>query len=331
MTSVVLSDPTGTYGVKRVDTGAVVVAAGVVMTHTGVGVYKYTFTDPAFDLSYAYCVKVVYGGETYYIEGTLTGPTSGTEVESLATLKDYIKRRLGWPVVEIEMTNDQLTDVVNDSTRLFNRYLVVPMLKAYMSRGTTESCALSCTSAAETKIGSVVIDYPDDVNGVLYCTQLRIESALAEVKLTVFDILFRMLPASLPVGTWYMYRSFYDMYQRARGTYPWYQIDPVARKLYVDCFSGPYNIFVIWAKNVAWTDFLSGSLISWKDDFLRACIAHAKERLGYERGKFMGIPAPGGTLTTDAERMSTDSRQDIDKITAALDRRTRALVIPRWG
>lgn len=38
-TSLVLSDPTGTYGVKRVDTGEVIVAAGATPDHDGTGLY----------------------------------------------------------------------------------------------------------------------------------------------------------------------------------------------------------------------------------------------------------------------------------------------------
>ena len=75
-TSIVLSDSTGTYGVKRDDTGAAVVAAGTAMTQISTGDYQHQFTDPANDLTYTYCVKIVYGGATYYFAGELTGPTT---------------------------------------------------------------------------------------------------------------------------------------------------------------------------------------------------------------------------------------------------------------
>lgn len=78
MTSVVLSDPTGTYGVKRNDTDAVVVADGTAMTRTGVGTYTYTFTDPAYDLVYTYYLEAVYEGEIIQVQDTLTGPTTPT-------------------------------------------------------------------------------------------------------------------------------------------------------------------------------------------------------------------------------------------------------------
>jgi hypothetical protein len=64
--SVVLCDPAGTYGVKRADTDAVVVAHDTAMTNASPGVYTHTFTDPAAGLTYVYWVKVVIQGLTRY-------------------------------------------------------------------------------------------------------------------------------------------------------------------------------------------------------------------------------------------------------------------------
>jgi hypothetical protein len=52
VTSVALADPTGTYGVRRADTGALVIASGVAMAHASTGVY--TFTDPLLSPTVAY-------------------------------------------------------------------------------------------------------------------------------------------------------------------------------------------------------------------------------------------------------------------------------------
>jgi len=68
VTSAKLSDPTGTYGVKRDDTNAVVVADAVDMTRVGTGVYQYTFTEPASGLAYTAYIEFVYDGASYYFE-----------------------------------------------------------------------------------------------------------------------------------------------------------------------------------------------------------------------------------------------------------------------
>lgn len=80
-TSVVLSDPTGAFGVKRTDTGAVVVADGTAMTKDGVGLYSHTFTDPASGLVYSYWIEFVYLGATYRIERSKSG-TAAAQLNS---------------------------------------------------------------------------------------------------------------------------------------------------------------------------------------------------------------------------------------------------------
>lgn len=92
VTSVVLSDPTATYGVKRNDTSAVVVADGTAMTKVSTGVYRHTFAEPAVGLTYTYWVEWVYGGETYRDEHTVTG--TAASAGRICTLAD-VKDRLG--------------------------------------------------------------------------------------------------------------------------------------------------------------------------------------------------------------------------------------------
>lgn len=74
-----LSDRTGTYGVRRTDTLAVVVADGTDMESLGDGRYSYGFEDPADGLTYDYAVEFTYGGEIHRRSGTVEGGTDGSE------------------------------------------------------------------------------------------------------------------------------------------------------------------------------------------------------------------------------------------------------------
>lgn len=88
VTSAVLSDITGTYGVKRDDTDAVVVADGTAMTNVGVGQYEYSFTAPANALTYTWVVEYVYDGTTYYDSTTYTDSTKAVSLgEAKAQLR----------------------------------------------------------------------------------------------------------------------------------------------------------------------------------------------------------------------------------------------------
>lgn len=78
-TSAILQDETSTFGVKRLDTDATVVASGTNLTRIGTGVYSHTFTDPADGLSYEYATAFVFAGETHRFTGTENGGTDANQ------------------------------------------------------------------------------------------------------------------------------------------------------------------------------------------------------------------------------------------------------------
>jgi hypothetical protein len=82
-TSVVFSDPTDTFGLRRTDTLATVVANATALDHDGTGLYSYTVTDPAGGLTYNYWLEVVYDGATYHFERDKSGETGAASPGSL--------------------------------------------------------------------------------------------------------------------------------------------------------------------------------------------------------------------------------------------------------
>ncbi len=98
-TSMKLSDATATYGVKRDDTNAVVVADGTSMDKVSTGVYTYTFTEPDDGLAYTAWVEVVYSGQTYRYEHDFPAFTSSSSSGLTVTydsLMEDIGHWLGW-------------------------------------------------------------------------------------------------------------------------------------------------------------------------------------------------------------------------------------------
>ena len=77
-TSVKLSDSTGTYGIKRTDTGAMVIADGTDMVNIGTGMYRYRFTPTVRGLTYFFYIEIVYGGKTHRIAGVQYDPLPST-------------------------------------------------------------------------------------------------------------------------------------------------------------------------------------------------------------------------------------------------------------
>jgi hypothetical protein len=72
--TVVLSDVTGTYGIRDQDEN-IVISADKAMVKESTGVYYTQFGDTLFNRIYTYSIKYTISGVDYYLTGTLYGPT----------------------------------------------------------------------------------------------------------------------------------------------------------------------------------------------------------------------------------------------------------------
>lgn len=74
-----LADSTATYGIKRLDTNAVVTAAGTSLTNASTGIYSYALASPVSGVTYRAAFKAIVSGKTIYATkdmvsgGTATG------------------------------------------------------------------------------------------------------------------------------------------------------------------------------------------------------------------------------------------------------------------
>lgn len=93
-TSVVLSDPEGAYGIKRVDTNAKVVDAGTVMTRFDTGIYRYDFDIPVLGIDYVWYVAVSYGEAAYHFPRTFSNAGVTNPVNPYFSWEEF-KRRWG--------------------------------------------------------------------------------------------------------------------------------------------------------------------------------------------------------------------------------------------
>jgi hypothetical protein len=141
VTSVLLSDPTAAYGVKRndkdiEDPDAIVVADATAMTKVSTGVYRYTFAEPAVGLAYTYWVEWVYAGQTYRDEHTVTGTSASAG--RICTLAD-VKDRLGESGAEHDTLLDRLIASLESLFDSYTgRHLMLPsadVTEYYSGRG----------------------------------------------------------------------------------------------------------------------------------------------------------------------------------------------------
>ena len=119
VTTAKLSDPTGTYGIKRNDTDAVVVADGTDMTHSATGVYEYSFEDTQ-DIAYTAYVEFVYGGSTFHFEVDIAARAeTGTMVASYSMLTDRVGHFLFG--IRTGFSSDQLDDIERIKAQIGDR------------------------------------------------------------------------------------------------------------------------------------------------------------------------------------------------------------------
>ncbi len=97
VTTAKLSDSTGTYGVKRDDTDAVISGCedGTDMTNVSTGVYEKTFTEPSgYYGPYTAWVEIVYDGQTYRFEHDLPA-VPASEGSVLTATYSMLRREIG--------------------------------------------------------------------------------------------------------------------------------------------------------------------------------------------------------------------------------------------
>lgn len=101
--AVVMADSANTFGVRRADTGAVVVVAGTAMVHVGVGQYSLTFVQPASNLTYLYSVKsTTTGVDTYF--SAIAVSVLGMPVCPYFTYNQFIRR---WGLTNVKVASNK--------------------------------------------------------------------------------------------------------------------------------------------------------------------------------------------------------------------------------
>ena len=155
LTSISLQDETGTYGLRRIDTQAVVVASGTALTRSALGVYTHTLTDPAADLDYEYVLRIVTGGNTYYYPRTTTDASVVNLVYTIPTTSHYTSqaecsRIMGQFAIDLaledwdaENTQDIWDDILQEvdeivDLHIAHKYPVNSFTNTYLRRRATK-------------------------------------------------------------------------------------------------------------------------------------------------------------------------------------------------
>ena len=216
---------------------------------------------------------------------------------------------LGAPAINVELEDTNIDVAIDQALRLFGHYFY--SIEPRVDYDQT---------------GDVVINLGERAQGVFGVQFMFPQSDRVVSQMNIFEIMYRMVFPRLPVGYWYELKTWYEMYQRVRGTEPDFWYDQTSHMLFCDCWSGPYD--VVTGVTVALTlDTLAARQGMYWDRFLEACLAYSKQILARIRGRFGdSIPTPGGQLMSDSAVIRDEAAKTLES--AELFLRSAGNVVP---
>jgi hypothetical protein len=260
---------------------------------------------------------------------------------SRSQLVDYCKRKLGYPVLEINVADEQIDDLVDDAIQFFQeRHFdgVSPVLLKYQltqsdidrgrSRGgTNQAVGITTTSATSTIDGSSVqfnfeensnyLQVPPSIIGISKIFQFEgsnsVSSGMFSIKYQLFlnDVYYW---GSTELLTYSMVKSYLEDIDFLLSTQKQIRFNQRMDRLYLDIDwssvdAGDYIVIDCY-RALDPNDFTR----VWNDSFLKLYLtALIKRQWGQNLIKFQGMKLPGG-VELNGRQIYDDAQKEIDTI-----------------
>ena len=246
-------------------------------------------------------------------------------VTSRQGLKDYCLRRLGFPVISINVDDDQVDDRIDDALELFQQFHFDATQKIYIGYQLTAN-----------DISSKSITMPDNVIGVTRVFPVSSSSinSTGTQNFNIFDINYQIRLNELYDFT----SADYVYYELANEHITTLQMlffgdTPIVYNRYTNILYPSFN----WGQNVIAGSWIliesyqtldpTGTLF-WNDVWLKkyatACI---KEQWGYNLKKMSGVQLPGG-ITLNGQIIFDEATKE--KADLEIELRDRYEAPPQW-
>ena len=228
-------------------------------------------------------------------------------------LKDYCLRRLGAPVIEINVDDDQVEDRIDDAFQFYREYHYDAVELVYLKHQfTTED------------ITNQYISVPDTVVGVSRILPFSNKSDGTNIFSIRYQILLNDLYSLMSTNIIYYYQVKQELElinQVLVGTKP-IRFNRHMNRLYMD---------MDWTADAVAGDFIIVECYRildpetyrdvYNDMFLkRYCTALIKRQWGENLKKFNGVQLPGG-VTINADQIYQDALTDITQIESEMQSR----------
>ena len=249
---------------------------------------------------------------------------------SKSTLKEYIKRALGAPVLEINVDDDQLDDRIDEALQYFHEYHYNGSIKTYLKHQLTEQ-EITSFGTNDTLTGST--SGTQAIAGQSY-GESKSYSTLSEHVLSVLRIFpFHSGQTSSMFDIQYQLR-LNDLWDLTSTSVLYYSQVQQHIKLINDMLVGQIPIRYNAHQNRLYIDYTTTKLNAgeyiiiecyrkidpadftdiYNDMFLKKyATAKVKYQWGENLSKFQGIALPGG-VTLDAQQIKTEAQEEITRL-----------------
>jgi|TARA_R100000482_G_C5094865_1_gene132663 hypothetical protein len=245
---------------------------------------------------------------------------------SRAELKDYCLRRLGRPILEINVDDDQIDDLIDDAIQMFNERHYNGTERMFLKHQFTADDKTRFTGSDETlSVGSTdwlarnnYIPIPDHITGINKVFGIKgsnIRSNLFGLEYQLFlNDLYQF--GSVDILSYYMVKSYLETLDMVlnNGSFIPFRFNQRQDRLYIDTDSdfveeGTFVIIDCW-RVLDPTDYTQ----VYNDPFLkRYTTALIKRQWGQNLIKFQGAQLPGG-ITLNGRQIYDDAVAEIQAI-----------------
>ena len=234
-------------------------------------------------------------------------------VTSREELKDYCLRRLGSPVIEINVDDDQVEDRIDDAFQFYREYHYDAVEMVYLKHQFTAE-----------DITNQYISVPDVVVGVSRILPFSNKSDGTNIFSIRYQILLNDLYSLMSTNIIYYYQVKQELElinQVLVGTKP-IRFNRHMNRLYMDmdwtADAVPGDYIVVECYRILDPDTYRDV---YNDMFLkRYCTALIKRQWGENLKKFNGVQLPGG-VTINADQIYQDALTDITQIESEMQSR----------
>ena len=226
-----------------------------------------------------------------------------------ATFKDYIKRKLGHPVVEINLDDDQMEDRIDDALRFWQEYhfdgTEVILVSHEVDADDISNKYLDLTAAQNDSIIGI--------SRMLATSGQTTNMFSVRYQMAFNDIATYSTRGVREMSNYWMRLSHLNTVQDLISGMSNLRFNRITNKVYIDwdwesdVSAGDYIVLETYQK-------VGDTAELWGDPFLKDyATALVKEQWGMNLSKFEGVQLPGG-VTLNGRAILEDARAEIERL-----------------